>query len=97
MSIVETYLAVAPEFHDADDEVPSELTRSAVVEVANRVLAHTLDLGLQARRVHWNLTDPRFVTLREMLPQFVQHLDTYADRAAERAVQLNGVAQGAST
>jgi starvation-inducible DNA-binding protein len=88
MSIVETSVAVVPA------DVPAESMRSSTVHMLNHVLAHTLDLGLQARRVYWNLIDPRFATIRELLREFVGHLDTNADRIANRVVQLKGVAEG---
>ena len=88
MSIVKTSVAVIPA------DVPAEFTRSNAVQMLNQVLSHMLDLGLQTRRVHWNLVDPRFATIRELLREFVAHLDTNADRVANRVVQLKGVAEG---
>ena len=88
MSIVKTSVAVVPA------DVPAESTRSRTVHMLNHVLAHTLDLGLQARRVHWNLRDPRFAVIRELLREFVAHVDTSADRVANRVVQLKGLAEG---
>ncbi len=75
-------------------DMPAKSTRSRTVHMLNHVLAHTLDLGLQARRVHWNLIDPRFATIRELLGDFVAHVDRSAGRVANRVVQLKGVAEG---
>jgi len=75
----------------SEDHAPGNHAKS--VALLNEVLAHTLDLGLQARQAHWNVTGPNFVAVHEMLGRFVDDLDAYSDLVAERAVQLGGVAE----
>jgi starvation-inducible DNA-binding protein len=62
--------------------------------VLNDVLAHTLDLGLQARQAHWNLSGPQSGAIHDTLARFVRDLDELSDAVAERVVQLGGTAEG---
>ena len=70
------------------------LARRKAVLVINDVLGHTLALSLQARRLRWHAIGQSHATLREMLGHMVKDLDAFSDRAAQRAVQLGGMADG---
>ena len=78
---------------EAQHQKTIALRRKAVL-VINDVLGHTLALGLEARRLRWHAIGQSHATLREMLGHMVKDLDTYSDRAAQRAVQLGGMADG---
>jgi starvation-inducible DNA-binding protein len=69
-------------------------SRARAVETLNDVLAHTLDLELQARQAHWNVTGPNFVALHEMFGRLVAKLNSASDVIAERVAQLGGIAEG---
>ena len=75
----------------SEDQAPGNHAKS--VALLNEVLAHTLDLGLQARQDHWNVTGPNFVAVHEMLGRLVDDLDADSDLVAERIAQLGGVAE----
>ena len=62
--------------------------------VLNDVLAHLLDLGLQARQAHWNIAGPQFASHHEVLGRLAADLDRLSDEVAERVVQLGGIADG---
>jgi starvation-inducible DNA-binding protein len=65
-----------------------------LIELLNTRLAESLDLGLQARHAHWNISGVQFAALHEMFGQLYADLDRYADLLAERIVQLGGTAKG---
>jgi starvation-inducible DNA-binding protein len=72
----------------------SDSADAATVVVLNDVLAHLLDLGLQARQAHWNVAGPQFASHHEMLGRLAADLDRLGDETAERIVQLGGIADG---
>ena len=71
----------------------AQARRQAAV-VMNDLLGHTVALGLQARRLRWHAVSPQYAMLREMLRHLVLDLETYGDRAAQRAVHLGAMAEG---
>jgi starvation-inducible DNA-binding protein len=72
----------------------SASSRARAGETLNDVLAHTLDLELQARQAHWNITGPTFVALHEMFGRLIAKLNSSSDVIAERVAQLGGIAEG---
>src|SRR3954471_4592008 len=51
-------------------------------------LVDLLDLGLQAKQAHWNITGARFSALHPLLDELAAFARDSADRVAERAVIL---------
>ena len=68
-------------------------SREQAADALNDVLATTLELGLQARQSHWNVTGPMFAALHRMFGDLAKDLDEIADDVAERVVQLGGIAE----
>lgn len=79
--------------HSTRVDLP-ERTRIDMIELLNRRLAECLDLGLQARHAHWNVSGPYFIALHELFGRLYADVDRHADLLAERAVQLGGLAEG---
>jgi len=71
-----------------------EPTRRAMIELLNRQLAGTIDLGLQTKQEHWNVKGPHFIGLHELFDKVAKELEEFTDDIAERAVELGGVALG---
>ena len=69
-----------------------ERARSALIKVCNDRLADAVDLQLQCKHAFWNTTDPNLVALRQLFDELNESVEDYADRIAERAVKLGGVA-----
>ena len=57
-------------------------------------LVETIDLTLQAKQAHWNVTGPRFRAMHLQLDDVVRHLREYSDTVAERIVTLGEPATG---
>lgn len=73
-----------------------EKTRRAIVDLLNRQLADSIDLGLQAKQAHWNVKGPNFIGLHELFDKVAEAAEEFTDEIAERAVQLGGLAAGTS-
>lgn len=52
------------------------------------VLVELLDLSLQGKQVHWNLTGTTFLALHPHLDDLVAEYRSWSDRVAERAVAI---------
>lgn len=57
-------------------------------------LVESIDLTLQAKQAHWNVTGPRFRSMHLQLDDIVEHLRKYSDTVAERIVTLGEPATG---
>ena len=57
-------------------------------------LAALLDLGLTLKHVHWNVVGPNFISVHEMLDDFVAKVRPMSDAVAERIRTLGGVPHG---
>jgi starvation-inducible DNA-binding protein len=68
--------------------------QEALVEVLNACLASTVDLGLQVKHAHWNVKGHVFYGWHLLFDQLAENLHQQADRIAERAAALGGVARG---
>ena len=68
-----------------------EGTRS-LIKLCNDRLADAVDLQLQCKHAFWNTTDPDLARLRELFDELDNSVEDYADRIAERVVELGGVA-----
>ena len=79
--------------HLTEMDLPDR-TRIEMIDLLNRRLAESLDLGLQARHAHWNVRGPQFIALHDLFGRLYADLDRYADLLAERAAQLGGIAEG---
>ena len=69
----------------------------SVTAVLNQALATTLDLKLQTKQAHWNVTGENFIALHELFDQVATAVEGYADQLAERSVQLGSKANGLVT
>lgn len=70
--------------------------RAATVDSLNQRLADAIDLQLQAKHAHWNVKGPSFFALHALFEKIAVEVAGHADLIAERAVQLGGVAEGAT-
>jgi len=57
-------------------------------------LADLIDLSLQSKQAHWNVTGPRFRAVHLQLDDVVEHARRYLDTVAERIVILGQPAEG---
>ena len=57
-------------------------------------LAALVDLGLTLKHVHWNVVGPNFISVHEMLDDFVEKVRDMSDEVAERIRTLGGVPCG---
>jgi len=71
-----------------------EEQQAKLIEMLNRRLADAIDLQLQSRQAYWNVKGPNFLSLRELFDKVAQAVEEYANRIAERIVQLGGRAEG---
>ena len=69
----------------------SEHLQSSALDGA---LANLLDLGLLANQARWNISGPRFLTMRLVLDEIADFARTSADRVAERAITLGDAPDG---
>jgi starvation-inducible DNA-binding protein len=65
-----------------------------LIQSLNQILAHTIDLKLQAKQAHWNVKGENFMPLHMLFDQIATEATEYADLFAERVMQLGGMAQG---
>jgi starvation-inducible DNA-binding protein len=70
----------------------SETVRNQIIELCNARLADAVDLQLQCKYEQWNVKGPDVVALQEFFNQVHEDVGHYADRIAERTVQLEGIA-----
>ena len=72
----------------------AEAVRTEMVQLLNTRLADAVDLFDQAKHAHWNVKGPQFIALHQLFDTVANHVESFADLLAERAVQLGGVAEG---
>lgn len=66
----------------------------ALTESLQVRLASLIDLELTLKHVHWNVVGPNFISVHEMLDDFVAKVRPMADDVAERIRTLGGVPCG---
>jgi starvation-inducible DNA-binding protein len=57
-------------------------------------LVELVDLSLQAKQLHWNVTGPAFKPLHEMLDEFAGEYRDWSDMVAERLAALGRTPDG---
>ena len=70
----------------------SEMKRAELIELCNACLAEAVDLQLHCKHAHWNVKGPNFIALHQLFDQVNESVEDYIDLIAERAVQLDGIA-----
>ncbi len=68
--------------------------RLAAAGILQEVLTDTIDLGLQAKQLHWNLHGPIFHGLHLLLDDLAAAAGEEADTLAERCLALGVAADG---
>lgn len=68
--------------------------RAKIVASLNVRLADSADLYNGAKQAHWNVRAPNFRELHALFSDVADMLSGHADKIAERAVQLGGMAEG---
>ncbi len=61
---------------------------NAIGTLLQDTLVELIDLSLQGKQAHWNLTGPRFKFIHEQLDELVEALRQETDTVAERAVAI---------
>lgn len=65
-----------------------ESTSQIVGATLNSLLVDLIDVSLQGKQMHWNLTGPEFPTLHAKLDEIVDLARSGYDTIAERSIQL---------
>ena len=73
-----------------------ESDRAEIIASLNIRLADASDLYNGAKQAHWNVRAPNFRELHALFSDVADMLSDHADKIAERAVQLGGMAEGAT-
>jgi starvation-inducible DNA-binding protein len=68
-----------------------ETVRAQIIDLCNARLADAVDLQLQCKYAQWNVKSPDFVALHGFFNQVHEDVGHYADRIADRTVQLGGM------
>ena len=79
--------------HPTRNDLP-EAARKKLCELLNSRLADAIDLELQTKQAHWNVTGPHFIALHELFDSVHDTVEEHVDSLAERVVQLGGTADG---
>jgi starvation-inducible DNA-binding protein len=58
------------------------------------VLADLIDLSLQGKQAHWNVTGPFFQSVHEQMDKIVDDTRGWADEVAERMMAMGATASG---
>jgi starvation-inducible DNA-binding protein len=62
--------------------------------IINQRLAGAVDLQMQVKQAYWNVQRKQSVSLHELFDEIAKEVESFMDMAAERIVQLGGIAQG---
>lgn len=73
----------------------SDAGRTRLLLDLNRDLAGLLDLAAGYKHAHWNIVGPSFAALHALFDKLAAEASAHADEVAERAVALDGMADGA--
>src|SRR5476651_2395982 len=82
----------APNLYQTVNDLPKD-ARVKVIGILNQRLADIIDLQTQLKQAHWNVKGPNFIGLHELFDKIAATVETYADKIAERIVQLGGTAE----
>jgi starvation-inducible DNA-binding protein len=93
MKTLNSTLPEAADNSEAKNDI-SPARRLELTALLNQRLASALDLHLQMKQAHWNVKGPSFIGLHELFDKVAAAVDDYADKIAERIVQLGGIAEG---
>lgn len=69
-------------------------TTTEATEILESGLVDLIDLTLQGKQLHWNITGPTFLPVHRQLDEVVDDARIWADDIAERIVTIGGVASG---
>lgn len=72
----------------------TEEWRAQAAEDLQAALVELLDLALQGKQAHWNVTGPRFRPLHLQLDEMVEQYRTWSDQVAERVTALGTWPEG---
>jgi starvation-inducible DNA-binding protein len=72
--------------YQSSNDRPSN-AKAVSIGVLNARLADAIDLALSTKRAHWNIKEPQFIALHEMIDGFRTQLDPHVDTMTERVVQ----------
>lgn len=87
-------MTATPSLRSATQPSPGAGTRAQILELLNRRLADSVDLGTQVKQAHWNVKGPLFESLHFLFDAIHAAVEGYVDLLAERVVQLGGMAAG---
>jgi starvation-inducible DNA-binding protein len=68
--------------------------RLAAAGILQEILTDTIDLGLQAKQLHWNLRGPMFHDVHVLLDELAAAAGEASDTLAERCLALGVAADG---
>jgi starvation-inducible DNA-binding protein len=71
-----------------------ESVRAAMVPLLKGTVVACVDLGLQAKQLHWTVRGPNFLPVHELLDAVADTTEEFTDLAAERLVALGGLPDG---
>jgi starvation-inducible DNA-binding protein len=76
--------------------MPTDTSRpaSTTVDALQDSLVELIDLALQAKQAHWNVTGPAFKPLHEFLDEMTQEYRGWYDDVAERLVAVGASPDG---
>jgi starvation-inducible DNA-binding protein len=78
-------------------DIAYRLPTSTTVGALQDSLVELIDLALQAKQSHWNVTGPAFKPLHEFLDEMTVEYRGWYDEVAERITALGGTPDGRAT
>ena len=78
----------------AKRSVLSSEAKEKVAPLLQGALVDLIDLALQSKQAHWNLSGPNFRAVHLQLDEIIDHVRLASDEVAERLVTIGIVADG---